>query len=142
MTAGTTKPPKAAIAGSVAPLRLASGPSMTSRLISRAIRRKKTAIRPSLIQCSRVLDRASEPILISPVACSSASYCEASGELARISAARVATPSTTPPYRSVLLSWLAMVRLAACDAVGRFITREDCMHEIGGPWQEGGVGQE
>src|SRR5580692_3225907 len=100
MAAGTTKPPNAAIAGRVAPFRRASSPLHDFTFDFKAIRRKKTAIRPSLIQCSSVLERATEPILISPVACNRASYCDAAGELAGISAAG---PSTKPPYRSVLL---------------------------------------
>ncbi len=48
-------PPTAAIAGREARSREDSSPSSTSRLISNATRRKKTAISPSLIQSSKVL---------------------------------------------------------------------------------------
>ncbi len=54
MPAGTSMPPKAAMAGSRACLRSESSPMYTSRSSSRPTIRKKTAINPSLIQYSTV----------------------------------------------------------------------------------------
>lgn len=58
------------------------------------------AIRPSLIQCSRLLDNPTEPIRTSAVASKRARYCCSSGEFAMTSAAIVAAQSAKPPNRS------------------------------------------
>ena len=59
MTAGATMPPMAATAGSTAWPKVDSSPCSNSRLISRPTRKKKIAIKPSLIQCSSDLSSAS-----------------------------------------------------------------------------------
>jgi hypothetical protein len=61
MSAGTTMPPTAAIAGSIARRTLESSPFSSSRLISRPTRKKNTAISPSLIHSSNGLSSASTP---------------------------------------------------------------------------------
>ena len=59
--AGRIAPPMAAAIGSVARRTDASSPTRTSRLISRPTTRKKTAMRPSLIQWSRVSETERSP---------------------------------------------------------------------------------
>ncbi len=61
MSAGTTMPPMAAMAGSAAWPKVDSSPRSSSRLISRPTRKKKIAISPSLIHSSSGLSIASAP---------------------------------------------------------------------------------
>jgi hypothetical protein len=59
--AGTDIPPSAAATDSAAFLGSASSPTVTSRLISRPTRKKKTAIRPSLIHSRSGLEMPKPP---------------------------------------------------------------------------------
>ncbi len=93
-------PPAAPNAGSAIWERFESSPSSTSRLISRPTRKKKTAMRPSLIQRIRGFASLNRPIRISTGVSRKAWYSPSARVFAKMSAATAAITSTIPPADS------------------------------------------
>ena len=96
-TAGTSAPPNAATTGRVARRTESSSPTSTSRLISRPMTRKNTAIRASLIHHCRSRLRSNPATRNSSSVCHRSSYEAAHGEFTQTSATTVARISSTPP---------------------------------------------
>src|SRR5438874_9808273 len=94
-------PPRAPAIGSATCAGCDSSPSTTSRLISSPTSRKKTAIKPSLIQSSNGLPRSMNVQEMPSLVSSAASIAPANGELASASASRLAAKSGTADAASL-----------------------------------------
>ena len=93
-------PPTAPMPGRMMLRGLASSPSRSSRFSSRPMRKKKMAIRPSLIQSSSGLERRNSPRPTINGRLRNSEYSFSRGELAIIRARTVASISRIPPAAS------------------------------------------
>ncbi len=93
-------PPSAAPAGSANLRGSASSPTSASRLISKPTTKKKTAIKPSLIQRLIGFDNDAPPIPTVSLVAHAPKYRSAHAELAQTRASAAAASRTMPPAAS------------------------------------------
>ena len=98
-------PPIAAMPGNSNCAGERNSPTNNSRFNSRPTRKKKTAIRPSLIQSSSGFSSCKLPSRMSSSTCSSPLYSDCSGELLISSASAAAATSNKPDAASKAKNW-------------------------------------